>query len=197
MKKNFECPKIIDNMNCIVCKDKANYCIYEIDAIEKQNKELKSENNNIKDSEFALKTVLKSVQKRNHELEKTNKVKVMTWGPAYDYFKKVGIPAGKIKGYDYKGEQYTFSVFLNTLDTFRDPTKIRREYLLFAKQADEFNPDIILSDSDPNALFYANRKKLPNFTISNLVSTINNYETIPKNLRTKDLILPIYLIVLF
>lgn len=117
------------------------------------------------------------------------KVKVMTWGPAYDYYKKSKIPAGKIAGYEFKGDQYAFSMFFNTLDVFKDPNKVKREYLLFANQADEFKPDVVISDSDPNALFYARRRKIPNFVISNLITTMDNYEKIPKEFRTRDLML--------
>jgi uncharacterized protein (TIGR00661 family) len=128
------------------------------------------------------------------ELKKHADVKVITWGPAAEYFRKNKIPCGSIEGFDYKGEQYTFNVFFNTIDTFRDPTKLKREYFLFAKQADEFKPDVVISDSDPNALFFAHRRRLPNFVLSNLITTIDNYEAIPKELRTRDLVLQSFML---
>lgn len=121
-------------------------------------------------------------------------VKVMTWDPAYSYFKKNKIPSGIIRGYEYKGDEYTFNVLFHVLDSFRDPSKLRREYLSFAKQADEFKPDVVISDSDPNGLFFAHRRHMPNFMLSNLVTTINNYEAIPKSVRTRDLVLQSFML---
>lgn len=123
------------------------------------------------------------------ELHKKADVKVITWGPAYDYFKKIGIPSGKVTGFDYKGEQYTFNLLINSINGISNPSRLRRDYFELAKQADEFKPDLVITDSDPNALFFANRRGIPSFTVSNLITTIDNYERIPKELRSRDLIL--------
>jgi uncharacterized protein (TIGR00661 family) len=121
-------------------------------------------------------------------------VKIVTWGDAYDFFKSRGYKPENTGGYDYKGQEYTFSVMLNILDSFRDPTKLKRDYYQFIKLADEFKPDKIFSDTDPNAFFYAHRRNIPNYMLSNLPTTVNNYERIPKPLRTNDLMMQHFMI---
>lgn len=132
--------------------------------------------------------IVKALQKRRV------KVKIVTWGDAYRFLSKRGLEPENTGGYDYKGDEYSFSVMLNILDSFRDPTKLKRDYYKFVKLADSFKPDKILSDTDPNAFFYAHRRNLPNYMISNLNTTMNSYDNIPKELRTRDLMLQNFMI---
>jgi len=128
------------------------------------------------------------------QLQKVANVKVITWGPAHEYFKKVGINSHSIGGYEYKGEKYTFNVLFNIFDTFKDPGKLRREYYHFAKLGDAFKPDVVFGDSDPNTFFYAYRRNLPNYSLSNLITTIDNYDKIPKHLKGRDLVLQNFMV---
>ncbi|MDD5182021.1 MAG: glycosyltransferase family protein [Candidatus Nanoarchaeia archaeon] len=132
--------------------------------------------------------IVKSLEKQG------DSVKIITWGDAYEFFKKKGYNVSDTGGYDYKGQEYTFSVMLNVLDSFRDPTKLKRDYYQFVKLADEFKPDKVVSDTDPNAFYYSHRRNLKNYMLSNLPTTINNYERIPKSLRTNDLMMQHFMV---
>jgi UDP-N-acetylglucosamine--N-acetylmuramyl-(pentapeptide) pyrophosphoryl-undecaprenol N-acetylglucosamine transferase len=114
------------------------------------------------------------------------KLKILTYYDSYNYYKKVGIPCEDFGGYIYKGDEYAFDVLLQMIDFFKNPTKLRDDYKRFRKSADEFKPDIIFSDSEPNAFFYGYRRGLPNFVLTNLITTLSNYGAIPRNLRTHD-----------
>ena len=114
------------------------------------------------------------------------KVKILTYYDAYRYYKSVKIPCEDFGGYVYKGKEYAFDILLQTIDFFRNPTKLRSDYVRFREIADKFKPEIIFSDSEPNAFFYAYRRNLPNYILSNLITTLNNYGLIPRKLRTRD-----------
>jgi uncharacterized protein (TIGR00661 family) len=110
---------------------------------------------------------------------------IATYGPAYKYFKERGYPVEKFSGQEYGGEKFTFNIMLNIFKTFKEPDKFRKDYFEFREIADKFKPDIIFSDSEPNAFFYAYRRKIPNFVLSNVVTTVNNSGVIPIFMRRR------------
>lgn len=121
-------------------------------------------------------------------------VLMVTHGVAYDYFKKIGLPVEKMKGYEFSGEKFTFNVMLNILGALKEPSKFQKDYIIFRDVADKFKPDIILSDSEPNAFFYAYRRNIPNYILSNVISTINNSGLVPIKLRSRAVILQSFML---
>jgi UDP-N-acetylglucosamine--N-acetylmuramyl-(pentapeptide) pyrophosphoryl-undecaprenol N-acetylglucosamine transferase len=121
-------------------------------------------------------------------------IKVVSYGSGYEYFKENGIDCEEMGGFEYKGAQFTFSVLLNMLDSIRDPTKLRRDYYEFMKIADKFKPDIVLSDTEPNAFFYAYRRSIPNFVLTNLITVLNNFTLIPRKYITRDVLVQQFMV---
>jgi uncharacterized protein (TIGR00661 family) len=121
-------------------------------------------------------------------------VKVVSYGSGYNFLREQGIECEEFGGFEYKGEQFTFSVLFNILESFRDPTKLRRDYHEFRKIADKFDPDIVLSDTEPNAFFYAYRRAIPNFVLTNLIPAMNNFHLIPRGYITRDILVQRFMI---
>jgi len=115
-------------------------------------------------------------------------LKVTSYRASYNYFKKVGIPSEDIGGFDYKDRQFTFSALYNIFDFLKSPGKLK-SYQTFDKVFNSFKPDIIFSDNDPYAFFYAYKNKIPNYTLTNLFTTSNNFYKLPKEFVTKDIML--------
>ncbi len=121
-----------------------------------------------------------------NQLKRKAKVKILTYHNSYNYFKKLKIPASDFGGYAYKGRGYSFDVMLQINDFLRNPTKLNKDYKKFRDIADKFKPDMVFTDSEPNGFFYATRRNLPNFTLTNLITTLTHYNIIPKKLKTHE-----------
>ncbi len=124
-----------------------------------------------------------------NKLKGKAKLKIISYGEGYNYFKKLKIPSYDIGSYPYLGEEFSFNILLQLMDFLKSPNKLKADYLKFRKYADNFGPDAVFSDSEPNAFFYAIRRRIPNFVLTNLVTTLNNYNLIPKEFRTKKVAL--------
>ena len=124
---------------------------------------------------------------------KNVELKVVSYGTGYKYLKEQGVDCQEISGYEYKGE-FTFSALLSILDSIRDPTKLRRDYYEFLKVTEDFKPDIVLSDTEPNAFFYAYRRSIPNYILTNLISILNNYLLVPQRYITRDILMQQFMI---
>jgi uncharacterized protein (TIGR00661 family) len=121
-------------------------------------------------------------------------IMITTYGPAYDYFKALKYPVAKFAGQEYGGKEFTFNVMLNIFDFIKDPDKFRKDYYEFREIADKFKPDIILSDSEPNAFFYAYRRNIPSYILSNVISTINNTNLVPAKLKSRAVLLQSFML---
>ena len=121
-----------------------------------------------------------------NELKDKMKIKILSYGDARNYLERKGIVSSDFGGQVYKGEEFTFNALIQLKDFLNNPTKLRDDYREFKKIADEFKPDIIFSDSEPNSFVYANREKIKNAILTNVVTTITNYNILPKNLRTGE-----------
>ncbi|MCD6576046.1 MAG: hypothetical protein J7K73_02720 [Nanoarchaeota archaeon] len=121
------------------------------------------------------------------QIKEKSKVKILTYHDTYRYYKKLKIPAEDFGGYKYKGRGYSFDVLLQINDFFKNPTKLRADYKRFRNLADKFKPDIVFTDSEPNGFFYATRRDLPNFTLTNLITTLTHYKLVPKKLKTREI----------
>ena len=116
-----------------------------------------------------------------------SRTKVVSWGEAVKYYKKNKVNVSEIPGYTYRGYDFNFDVLYNVLESFKEPGKLNKGYKSFKRHAKDFKPDIIFSDSEPNSFFYAYKHSIPNYTLLNLVSTINNFKSIPKKFVTRQL----------
>lgn len=121
----------------------------------------------------------------NH-LKNKAKTKIFSYGEAYKYFKKIKAPSNDFGGYEYKGENFSFNIMLQILELFKNPKKLKKDYLTFKKHAKDFNPDYIFTDSEPNAFLYALNNEIKNSTLTNLVTTRTHKNTIPRHLNTKE-----------
>jgi len=124
-----------------------------------------------------------------NELKSKARVKIFSYGAAQRYFKLMKIPCYDFGGYEYKGREYSFDVFAQILELFKNPTKIRKDYIKFRKMATDFKPDIVFSDSEPNSFFYASNRGIPIYTLTNLITTLNHYHILPPKLKTKNIVL--------
>ena len=119
-------------------------------------------------------------------ITKKARTKILTYSDSYKYYKNVKIPSEDFGGYVYKGSGYAFDVMLQIMDFFKNPTKLKRDYARFRDIANKFKPDIVFSDSEPNAFFYAVNRGLPNYTLTNLITTMVNYKFLPRKFKTKE-----------
>jgi len=119
-------------------------------------------------------------------INKKARTKILTYSDSYNYYKHVNIPSANFSGQVYKGYEYSFDILLQIMDFFKSPTKLKKEYERFKKIADKFKPDIVFSDSEPNAFFYAVNRSLPNYTLTNLITTMVNYKHLPRKFKTKE-----------
>jgi len=121
-----------------------------------------------------------------NELKANSRLKVVTWGNAYDYYTNEGMKVEKVPSVDYKGD-FAFSMLYNVLESFKEPKTFGKGYKKFREIADEFRPDIIFSDSEPNSFFYSYKSVLPSYTLMNVITVIDNFSKIPKKYVTRDL----------
>lgn len=124
-----------------------------------------------------------------NELKQKSKVNIMSYGEAHNYFKKMRLPSVDFGGYSYHGGEYSFDILLQIIDFFKNPGKLRQDYVKFRKHANEFKPDVVFSDSEPNAFFYATNRGIPNSVLTNLITTVTHYNIIPKYLKTREIAL--------
>jgi len=87
-----------------------------------------------------------------NELKGKAEVKVASYGAGYDYFVKQGFKPIKMQGVKFSITDYTFNLFSSLINNWDFPITIIENMLLFNKIVKDFDPDIILSDSEPNAI---------------------------------------------
>lgn len=122
-----------------------------------------------------------------NKLKDELKIKILSYGDARNYFQRKGIPSEDFGGQMYKGEEFTFNMLFQINDFLKNPKKIKEDYKNFEKIADDFQPELILSDSEPNAVFYASNKKIKSALLTNVITTVMNYHILPKKFKTGEL----------
>ncbi len=122
-----------------------------------------------------------------NELKEDLEIKLLSYGDAVNYFQRKNINFDDFGGTVYKGEEFSLNIMFQVTDFIKNPKKIRNDYKNFKSFADEFKPNFIFSDSEPNSIFYASKNKIKNAVLSNAVTTVMNYNSLPKNFKTGEI----------
>ncbi|MBR9678559.1 MAG: hypothetical protein GOU97_04685 [Nanoarchaeota archaeon] len=111
-----------------------------------------------------------------NELDGKAEVKIATYGTSYNYFVNNGFKPIKMQGVKFSINDYTFNLFSSLINNWDFPITILENMLLFNKIIKNFDPDIILSDSEPNAVILSKLLKKK-------CAVITNIPTIPYELK--------------
>ncbi len=106
--------------------------------------------------------------------------KILAAEPAYSYFLAHGIKATNIKGIEYKGKEFSFSMLKTAIEELRKRKEIKRSYTRVKNLIDSYNPDVILSDSEPLTIMAGLKFKKRVITLTNLPTILTEIEYIPK-----------------
>lgn len=107
-------------------------------------------------------------------------IKTLAAEPAHSFLLKNNISSELIKGVEYTGKQFSFSVLLTALESLKSGFALRGEHKRITKMISSFKPDIILSDSEPFSLLIGNKLDIPTIVITNLPNTLAELKHIPK-----------------
>lgn len=110
------------------------------------------------------------------ELGSDVKVKIATYGSGHSYFSNKGFNPIKMKGIRFSSQGYTFNLFSSLLNNWDFPISVLENMLLFNKIIKQFDPDVVLSDSEPHAVILAKLLKKK-------CSVITNIPTIPYEIK--------------
>ena len=128
-------------------------------------------------------------------LKEYAQVRVMTNSIGYDFFKKTEFETVEIDSIELWGkDNFTFSISDYFTENIRLPFALGKNYRIISKEINDFNPDVILTDSEPYSFLVARIKKIPIILITNYITTTLEYKNLSNNLKTKDLDSQIYLI---
>ncbi len=122
-------------------------------------------------------------------LKKKFSIKILSYGEGHRFLKKNKISAIKVPGILYERGKYSLDIFTEVLMKLASLRKISKGYFRFAKMMNRLKPDIILTDLEPYAFFYAYRRDIPVIAVSNVVTTLNNYDGLPASVKTNSLAL--------
>lgn len=107
--------------------------------------------------------IIRHLQKKKHELE------IVSYSDGLEFLKKSFPKVHRIEWFDFKFKNAKidkFSTLLNTIPKL--PKVVLNNYKVFEKILAEFNPDLIISDFDINALLVGKHFKIPVILVSNM-----------------------------
>ena len=92
-----------------------------------------------------------------------------------------------VPGMLYAQGNYSFNIFSEVLLHAVKFATIHSNYLKFCGVLDKIKPDLILTDSEPNAFLYAHRRSIPVIALTNVITTLNYYACLPAIVRNSSL----------
>ena len=117
------------------------------------------------------------------------KTKIYSYGEGFEFLKKNGVDVKNFSGISYKKQIYSLNIFSEVMRNLASLGKIYKGYNDFADELDKDAPNLIITDSEPFAYFYAYKRKIPIIVMTNVLSTAANYPALPKKLKTRGLAL--------
>jgi uncharacterized protein (TIGR00661 family) len=121
-----------------------------------------------------------------NELKKRGKVKVVASGLAQKYLSEAGYLTKHIKSIDFESESFTFNTFSTLVDNMDLPMNFTRNYFTLSDIIDDFEPDVLLCDSEPTSFVISKMKRVKLAVLTNLFSSMAEAKDIPNYLLNKN-----------
>jgi len=106
---------------------------------------------------------------------------------AYDYFTNKGMNPSKINSFKIGSITKSFSWVQTIFENIDLPFNMLADYNLVKRVTREFKPDVIISDTEPVSMLYANTAKVPSHFLSNLIPITEEYKSLPAKLKNTKL----------
>ncbi len=121
-----------------------------------------------------------------NELKKEAKVRVVASGIALKYLCDAGYPAKDIRSIDFESDRFTFNTFSTLVDNIDLPLNFTMNYFTLSDIMDEFNPDVVLCDSEPTSFVISKLKKVKLAVLTNLFSSMEDARKLPKAVMNRN-----------
>ncbi len=115
----------------------------------------------------------------NKLLKKNVEVKIAATDDAYYYFKKQGLNPTRINSFQISNIGGGFSWVQTIFENIDLPFNMIADYYTLSKVIEKFDPDVVISDSEPVSLYTAYNLKRKCAFLSNLIVTVKEYEHLP------------------
>ncbi|MDD5417297.1 MAG: glycosyltransferase family protein [Candidatus Nanoarchaeia archaeon] len=116
------------------------------------------------------------------EVEKSSQTKVATYERAYEYFQKERYAPTKMMGFNYDTSDSTFTLFENIVKNMDYPFALLRDTFTISSMLSEFKPDVVVSDSEPNAFFASTLFDTKKVMVMNLLSVLEERKYLPRSI---------------
>lgn len=123
------------------------------------------------------------------KLKRKFDVKILSYGEGYNFLKQNKIKVIKVPGISYTRRNYYLDIFSEILLKLIGFRKIKKGYSKFRQVLNKINPDVVITDSEPNAFLYAYRRNKPTMVITNVITTLNDYEFLSGYVKNKSTVL--------
>lgn len=121
------------------------------------------------------------------KLKKRADISVVASKLSHQYLKDKGYNPKKILEVDIRGDDFTINSMESILDNLDFPIQFMRNYPFFSNILDKFDPDVILSDTEPSSFLISKIRKVNLVSMTNYVTSLREMDKFPKNLMTRDL----------
>lgn len=118
------------------------------------------------------------------KIKKKTEVKIASYGAGYDFFKDKDVEVGKIRGIEYNGGK-NFNLLLTLAKGLNLPFRLVKSHMKLNRLINDFDPDIVFSDSDPSGFLAANLNQKENHMLTNLPIVLFEKENLPEPWKKK------------
>lgn len=120
-----------------------------------------------------------------NELKTENKI--IASENAYDYFNKKEMKPYKINSFKIGSMTKSFSWFQTLFENIDLPFSMVSDYNIIKKINNEFKPDVIISDTEPVSMMFAQSALIKNYFLSNIIPITKEYKKMPEKLKNPKL----------
>jgi len=121
------------------------------------------------------------------KLKRRANISVVASKMSHQYLKDKGYNPKKILEVDIHGDDFTINSMSSIMDNLDFPIQFMRNYPFFSNILDKFDPDVILSDTEPSSFLISKIRQVNLVSMTNYVTSLKEMDRFPKNLMTTDL----------
>jgi len=114
-------------------------------------------------------------------------VRVIASENAYTYFNKRGMNPSRINSFKIGNITKSFSWVQTLFENVDFPFNMLADYNLVKRLSKQFTPNVIVSDTEPVSILYANTAGVSCYFLSNLMPITSEYKRIPSWLKSSKL----------
>ncbi len=108
-----------------------------------------------------------------NKMKKSDKIKVASYGNAYNYFRLRGFETEKISGMKISYRSFNFELSSTLLNALSYPFTFYKDYGYLSKIIENFKPDVIISDSEPSSFITAGIKNIKRVMVMNILNVLH------------------------